>query len=85
MFTSEEREKIDQLLSLGFKDSFRLFNQNNGNYTWWPYRLNARSRNLGWRLDYAFVSQSWSGKIKSASILKEVFGSDHGPISLVLE
>lgn len=85
MFTPEEREKIGQLLSLGFKDSFRLFNQSNGNYTWWPYRLNARKRNLGWRLDYIFVSEPLVETIKSASILKEIFGSDHCPIGLVLE
>lgn len=85
MFTLEEREKIDQLLALGFKDTFRLFNQSNGNYTWWPYRLNARARNLGWRLDYAFASQQLLEKIKSASILRKVLGSDHCPISLVLE
>ncbi len=55
MFTSEERKQVDKIIELGFTDTFRKFNKKPGNYTWWPYFVNARQRNLGWRIDYAFV------------------------------
>jgi exodeoxyribonuclease-3 len=83
MFTPAEREKLDELASLGFVDSFRrLHPRAIGYYTWWPWRVNARQRNLGWRLDYAWVSKSLVRKLKSASIFSQVFGSDHCPIGL---
>ncbi len=82
MFTSQEREKIDQIIDLGFVDSFRKFNKRGSNYTWWPYFYNARQRNLGWRIDYAFVSQPLTLKLKKAFILPQVKGSDHCPISI---
>lgn len=82
MFTAEERKKIDEIVNLGFVDSFRKFTKEGGNYTWWPYYLNARERNLGWRIDYVFVSKSLSTKIKEAFIFKEVKGSDHCPIGI---
>jgi len=82
MFTPEERGQIDQLLSLGFEDSFRKLNKKGGNYTWWPYAFDARERNVGWRIDYAFVSAGMS--IKKAFILPKIHISDHCPIGLEL-
>jgi len=82
MFTQEERKQIDKIINLGFIDSFRVFNKKSGNYTWWPYFVNARERNLGWRIDYTFVSKKLSSKLKSALVLNKVMGSDHCPIGL---
>ncbi len=82
MFTEQEREKIEQIVKLGFVDTFRKFNQQGGNYTWWPYFANARERNLGWRIDYAFVSKSLVSKLKNAFISDKVMGSDHCPIGI---
>ncbi len=80
MFTSKEREQIDKLLNLGFVDSFRKVNLKGGNYTWWSNAFNARERNIGWRLDYAFTSNKIA--IKKAFIFNKVKVSDHCPISL---
>ena len=80
MFTPAERAQIAKIISLGFIDSFRKFNKEGGNFTWWPYFANARRRNLGWRIDYAFVSKKLSFRLKNASILNKVKGSDHCPI-----
>lgn len=85
MFTPEERKQIDTLLEFGFIDSFRKFDSGTGNYTWWPYAFKARERNLGWRIDYAFVSKGLSKKLKSVSIYSEVNFSDHCPIGLELK
>lgn len=82
MFTLEERAQLDRLEDLGFIDSFRKFNQEGGNYTWWPYMANARERNLGWRIDYVFVSASLRPKLKNAFILSDIFGSDHCPAGI---
>jgi exodeoxyribonuclease-3 len=68
MFTPIERQQIDKLLSHGFVDTFRIFNKENGNYTWWSYAFNARTRNMGWRIDYCFVSSSMKAKVQSAKI-----------------
>ncbi len=82
MFTLEERKKLDDLLNLGFVDTFRCFNRDGGNYTWWPYYRDARARNLGWRIDYAFVSKSMVKNLKDVFILKDIMGSDHCPIGI---
>ncbi len=82
MFTREEREKIDEVIDLGFVDSFRRFHKEEGKYTWWPYFANARERNLGWRIDYTFVSKKVNTKIRDAFILSKVRGSDHCPIGI---
>ncbi len=82
MFTPEERTAIGKIVSLGFADTFRKFHVGGGHYTWWPYFANARERNLGWRIDYAFASAALDKKLKSASILKDVKGSDHCPIEV---
>jgi len=82
MFTQKERERIDKIIKLGFIDTFRKFHKEKGKYTWWPYFANGRERNLGWRIDYIFVSKKMNKKIKDAFILSEVRGSDHCPIGI---
>lgn len=84
-FTKEEREKIDKLVGLGFVDSFRKFNKKGNNYTWWAHFANARSRNIGWRIDYCFVSDNLQSKLKKSSISPKVMGSDHCPISVEIK
>ncbi len=79
-FTEEEREGIDKIIAAGFVDTFRIFTKGNGHYTWWSHFANARARNVGWRIDYIFVSSPLAKKVKSAKILPEVLGSDHCPV-----
>jgi exodeoxyribonuclease-3 len=83
-FTDEERSGFDNWLAAGFVDTFRMFTQGNGHYTWWSHFANARSRNVGWRIDYFLVSESLKAKVKSADIHADVLGSDHCPISIEL-
>ena len=83
-FTEEEREGIDKIIDAGFVDSFRIFTKGNGHYTWWSHFANARARNIGWRIDYIFVSSNLKNKIKKAEIHPAVFGSDHCPVSVEL-
>jgi len=85
MFTKEEREQIDKIIALGYVDSFRQFNKQEGNYTWWPYFNNARERNIGWRIDYIFVSKLMTKDLKNAFIKDKVMGSDHCPIGIELK
>jgi exodeoxyribonuclease-3 len=84
-FLPVEREWISRLIAHGYHDTFRMFCQEPGHYTWWEYRTNARARNLGWRIDYFFVSDELEGRVKAAAILPHVGGSDHCPITLELE
>ena len=81
-FTDEEREGIDKIVTAGFVDTFRIFTKGNGHYSWWSHFANARTRNIGWRIDYIFASKILAKKVKSAKILPEVFGSDHCPVLL---
>lgn len=81
-FTKEEREGIDQIIKAGFVDTLRLFKQGNGFYTWWSPWGAARERNVGWRIDYVFVSKVFSKHVKAADIHPEVMGSDHCPVSI---
>jgi exodeoxyribonuclease-3 len=83
-FTAEERGGFDNWLKAGFIDTFRIFKQGNGFYTWWSHFANARARNVGWRIDYFLVSASLKPKVKTAEIHPEVMGSDHCPISIDL-
>ena len=83
-FTKEEREGIDRLFDAGFVDTFRLFTKGKGHYTWWTNFSNARARNVGWRIDYFFISKALESKVRSSRIHPEVYGSDHCPISLEL-
>ena len=83
-FLPVEREWIDQCIAGGYVDTFRLFEQGAGHYTWWTYRFGARSRNAGWRIDYFFVSQELEDRVARAWIESDVMGSDHCPIGLEL-
>lgn len=83
-FTNEERAGFQKLIDHGFIDTFRLFRQGNGYYTWWTHWANARARNVGWRIDYFLVSAKLKNKIEAAEIHPDVTGSDHCPISLEL-
>lgn len=84
-FTEEERSGFDNWLAAGFIDTFRLFKQGNGYYTWWSHFANARARNVGWRIDYFLASESLRRKIKAAEIHPKILGSDHCPISLTIK
>lgn len=84
-FTKEEREGIDSIISAGFIDIFRKFNSGKGFYTWWTPWRNAREKNIGWRIDYFFISTSLLKNVKKALILKDVFGSDHCPVEMDIE
>jgi len=84
-FTDEERSGFQNFLDNGMVDTFRLFKQGNGYYTWWSHFANARARNVGWRIDYFVASGSLKDKIKSAEIHPKVIGSDHCPISIELD
>ena len=81
-FLPVEREWMDRFLSHGYVDTFREFNQEPKQYTWWSYRTRARDRNVGWRLDYFFVNQDFVKSVESSYILSNVMGSDHCPICL---
>ena len=83
-FTDEERKGIDNIIKAGFADTFRMFTKGNGHYSWWSHFANARARNIGWRIDYIFVSKILAKKVKSAKILPEVMGSDHCPVYIDL-
>lgn len=83
-FTKEEREGIDAMLAAGFVDTFRLFTKGGGHYTWWSPWSRARDRNIGWRIDYIFVSGALRERVRQAHILSDVFGSDHCPVSIDL-
>lgn len=84
-FTPEERTWVTNFLAGGFIDSFRTFNQEPDNYSWWSYRANARNKNLGWRIDYHLVSSTLQKNLVSAGILKEARHSDHCPVLIQME
>jgi exodeoxyribonuclease-3 len=84
-FTTEERSGFDNWLTAGFVDTFRLFKQGKGYYTWWSHFANARARNVGWRIDYFLVSDVIKEKVKVAEIHPDQMGSDHCPVSITLE
>lgn len=84
-FLPVEREWIGNFMDSGFIDSFRHFNKEPHNYTWWSYRANARNNNKGWRLDYGMVSRPLGNRLKRSVILSEAKHSDHCPILLELE
>lgn len=81
-FTIEERQWMDSFLNASFIDTFRMFNQEPDNYTWWSYRMNARARNIGWRIDYFCVDANSRKRVKNAEILSNIKGSDHCPVQL---
>ena len=85
-FMPVEREWVSKLVAHGYLDTFRIFVSEPGHYTWWDVRrVGARARNVGWRIDYFFVSDELRGRVKAAGILPHVQGSDHCPVTLELE
>jgi len=85
-FLPVEREWMDRLLAQGYIDTFRhVHGEMPDRYSWWSYRAGARARNVGWRIDYFFVSEDLQDKIIDAEIMDHVMGSDHCPVKLVLE
>ena len=83
-FTDEERGKMTELLGSGFVDTWRFQHPSEEKYSWWSYRMAARERNVGWRIDYFLVSEALRERIVSTDIHNEIFGSDHCPVELVL-
>ncbi len=81
-FLPEERAWMDKFFANGYLDTFRMFNEEPENYTWWDVISRARDRNVGWRIDYFFISESLKNKIKDAFIMSDVMGSDHCPIGI---
>ena len=84
-FTKEEREGFTHIVDAGFIDTFREFNKEGGNYTWWTYMFNARARNVGWRIDYFCISPTLRPMLKDAFIKPKVMGSDHCPVGIILK
>lgn len=85
-FSDQEREKFTELLQAGFIDTFRYFYPDvEGAYSWWSYRFKAREKNAGWRIDYFCVSEELSDRLAEAMIHTDIMGSDHCPVSLILE
>ena len=84
-FLPEERAWIDKFLSHGYVDTFRMFNQQPENYTWWDMKSRARDRNIGWRIDYFYASENLKDSVQAAYILTDIMGSDHCPIGIDLE
>ena len=84
-FTDEEREKMTQLLSNGFIDTFRTLYPEQVTYSWWSYRFRAREKNTGWRIDYFLISERLKDRLKDAKIHTEIMGSDHCPIEITLK
>ena len=84
-FMPIEREKMDRYVDSGWIDTFRHFNTDPERYTWWTYRFGARQRNVGWRIDYFFVNQSFISNIEDAEIHENIMGSDHCPVSITIK
>ena len=84
-FLPIEREWMDKLVSKGFIDTFRVFDQGPAKYTWWDVISGARARNVGWRIDYFFISDDLRPNLEEAFILPDVMGSDHCPVGVVLK
>lgn len=84
-FLPEERAWVSKFIDAGYIDTFRHFHPEPQHYTWWDYKTKARERNIGWRIDYFFISDNALPHLKEATILKDVQGSDHCPVGIVLE
>jgi exodeoxyribonuclease-3 len=83
-FTDEERAGFQNMVDAGFVDTFRLFEQGNGHYSWWSNFANSRARNVGWRIDYFLASAALKSKVKHAQIHPDILGSDHCPVSVTI-
>lgn len=81
-FLPEERAWLDRFFSEGYADVYRAFEKEGGHYSWWDYKTRARERNVGWRIDYFMIDAPSLSKVTGASILTDVFGSDHCPIEM---
>lgn len=84
-FTDEEREKMTQLLSNGFIDTFRTLYPEQVTYSWWSYRFRAREKNTGWRIDYFLISERLKDRLVDAKIHTDMMGSDHCPVEVTLK
>ncbi len=84
-FSDEERGKMTDLLGAGFTDTFRYMYPDTVTYSWWSYRMKARERNAGWRIDYFIISDRLRDKLKDAVIHTDIYGSDHCPVSVLME
>jgi len=83
-YLPEERAWMDTFIDAGYVDTFRMFNQEPGHYTWWTYRFNARAKDVGWRIDYHCVNAEFRKCVSRAEILKDIMGSDHCPVLVEL-
>ena len=84
-FSDEERGAFGKLLAAGFIDTWRALHPEDVKYSWWSYRMAARERNVGWRIDYFLVSESLAPAVADADILNDIYGSDHCPVTLTLK
>jgi len=84
-FSPNERKGFDNIVGKGFIDTFREFNKEPDQYSWWSYRFNSRAKNIGWRIDYFLISPDLRKQLKDAFIMPEVMGSDHCPVGIVLK
>ena len=84
-YTQKEIDGLERYIDSGYIDSFREFEKEGGHYTWWSYMFQARSRNVGWRIDYFMVSKKLMKKVKDSFILAKVMGSDHCPVGILLK
>ena len=84
-FTTQERQCFDNIVQAGFIDTFREFTNEGGHYTWWIPMANSRARNVGWRIDYFCITSALRPRLKSATIMADVMGSDHCPVAMELK
>ena len=84
-YTQKEIDGFERILKSGFVDTFREFNKEPGQYTWWLQMANCRARNIGWRIDYFLISTALRARLKNAFILPQVLGSDHCPVGIILK
>ena len=84
-FLPQERAWVDKFVKAGFIDTFRMFNSEPGQYSWWDVRTGARQRNIGWRIDYHFISSDLRENLQEAFIMPEITGSDHCPVGIILK
>jgi len=76
---------MDRFINAGWVDTFRVFNQEPGQYSWWSYRFNARDKNIGWRIDYFIIDENSKSRLQDAAILTDIHGSDHCPVQMELK